>query len=234
MKKVLCLVLALTLCIPFFSAAVSAAGNTQGVREISSADVGDYRTADGEYFFADDVSVKSDAFDEAGATVVCFAGKTVNLPSDAGLADATVIVNNAAVQNNGNDAKFGVATCGCKNWFAFDVLSVFGKTVLAFFYEPQLNAEEFACFNELVKRVNPDLIYFDSLNGKDAFYVEACASFEDIITGKVQTNPGFIVYIMIKIYRNFLDFPDAKKEFAKNPGLDVLSAIIRSLFRKKK
>ena len=232
MKKIISVILAALMAFSVFTAAVSAVNEEQVT--VTADNISDFMIAQGEYFFPSSVDFSDSGDVFVDAKVVCFAGDKVDLPAFESLSDAVVIINNSAEKKNGSDSKFDIAVSGCKNWFAYDVLSVFGKTVLAFYYDPEFNADYPGCYDKLVESVNPDYIYFDSLNKKTgSFYVDSGSSLADIIDGKANLNPGFPVKIMVKIYRNFIDFPDAKREFEKNPGLNAFAAIIRSLFKKK-
>ena len=134
MKRLVSIILAAVLLLPVFSM-LSFADNGVQVA-VGSEEIADYMIADGIYYFPADVTqINSGAFEGANAKAVCFTGEAVSLPENPGLdSNAVIIINNAAKDSNGNDAKFCVAVTGCK-WFAYDVLSLFGKTVLDFFYE---------------------------------------------------------------------------------------------------
>ena len=230
MKKVLSVILAVLMLFSVFSTLSFAGNQTQSA--VESADIGKYMLADSIYYFPDSVTaLESGAFEGAGAKAVCFTGEAVSLPESTGLdKNAVIIINNAAKDSKGNDAKFGAANTGCK-WFAFDVLSFFGKTVLAFFYEPVLNDDTVPCIEKLIEEAKPDYIYFESLNGKSSFYAKGNAPLQDIIDGNADANPGFIVNILMNFYTGLLE---PKDKFYKNPGLNAFAAIIMGIFRKKK
>ena len=105
------------------------------------------------------------------------------------------------------------------------------KNKAAFFYEPVLNDYTVPCIEKLIDEVKPDYIYFESLNGKGSFYAKGDTSLQNIIEGKADANPGFIISILMDFYSGFLT---EKNKFYKNPGLNAFAAIIASLFRKKK
>lgn len=166
---------------------------------------------------------------------ICLKEKTEDVSANC-YENMTVIINNASKDSNGNDSKYGIARdSGCKNWFAYDVLFIFGKTVLVFLYDPEFDSGFKECYEELVRSENPDYVYFDSCNGnKSSFYVKPEVSIDDIINdSKDVANPGIIINITMRIYMSLNNEKEVYSDNVSGRGFAFLFNLV-NIFRKNK
>lgn len=92
-------------------------------------------------------------------------------------------------------------------WFSFDVLKIFGKNVLSFFYEPEIDESSEEWLNILIEESEADYLYFETLNGRKNVYVKvengvSAEDIENINSGNLDSNPGLfskIVMLLCKI-----------------------------------
>lgn len=229
MKKTISLLLAVIFTLSVFTV-VPFAGYSEPV--LKESPYGKYMLAQGVYYFTDEVKeIDPNAFEEP-LKIAVFTSENLSLvPGPWADSDTVIVINDFAKDSGGNDSKFCVADIAAKNgskWFVYDCLSLFGKTVLAFFYEPVMSEEFAPCFEKLVKDTNPDYIYFDSLGGRASFYADGGASFADI-SGGAQTDPGFFTGLLMNFFKSLLE---PKTTFYKNPGLDFLARLFKSFLKK--
>ena len=193
-----------------------------------------YEIGEGVYVLPESVkAINEGDFDSLNAKVVLTTSEKIDISEFSGLKSAVIILPDSAVTSEKTDAKFYAAKAA-KDWFAYDVFKIFGKTVLTFLYGPIIDEETCAWYDKLIADINPDYIYFDSLNNESGeLYVLGSVSGISIAKGefKKNTDPGFLQKIILKFCLSDLE---AKETFSKHPGGksgNFLISLFRSLFR---
>ena len=185
-----------------------------------------------EFYFTSSVTIEKDAFKDSGAKVLLFRGKAGGLDA-CGAENAVIILPNTINGTDNVSGKNNVSYLSECSWFSYEIFSIFGKTILAFLYEPQISADNCAWYDKLLEDINPDYIYFESLNDYSSdFYVLNSVSGMSIAKdefGKI-TNPGFFQKLILRFSLNGLE---DKSFYDSNPSAKGFS-FIYNLFRKKK
>lgn len=159
-------------------------------------------------------------------TELSVSGKIVDEPSL-----VTVIIRNSKnnLEDNIENKRF-IAQSGF-NWFAFDEFKIFGKSVIAFFYEPKLNDETMTLINCLADDCGANYICFYSSETDKQTFVKPGADTNSIENGSAISNPGLFVRIIIKICSGkIID----KSNYDGHAGVKGITSLIYKLFFKKK
>ncbi len=192
-----------------------------------------YEISEGVYVLPESVTViKEGDFEGLNAKAVLITAKTIDISQFAGLNDAVIILPDSAMSSAGTDAKYDAAKAA-KDWFAYDVFEIFGKTILTLLYNPQIDAQTCAWYDKLIENVRPDFVLFNSLDGEE-FYALGSVTGSDIANGTFgrDANPGFFRGLILNFCLSELE---AKDTFSKHPGGksgNFLVSLFRSLFKK--
>lgn len=142
----------------------------------------------------------------------------INVPSSADEYEISKPVFVIFNQNEG--AKHSIQVPGYADgkkyfkWFSFDVFNIFGKNVLSFFYEPELDASSEEWLNILIEESEADYLYFDTLNGRKNVYIKvdkriSAEDIENINSGNMNSNPGFFCKIAVSLCK--IGMPEKSK-----------------------
>ncbi len=170
----------------------------------------EYKDADELYFTSVIESIEKAAFKEISAKYIVFKAEFPEEIKHSGLSkDAVVIFPDFMDKKDNKNCKsyiswvtFNDSAENNTNWFTYGLFDIFGKKVLVFTYNPVIDEKHCDWYDELIKDISPDYVYFESLNNSEnGFYISGKAYGNEIADGKdVNANPGFICKIIINLY----------------------------------
>lgn len=178
-------------------------------------------------FFRDNEEIKLSKFAGETNITVCVFGKGTyfendilanSMPLDADKYEKNKPVFVIFNQNEGAKHSIQVPeyTDGKKyfRWFSFDVFSIFGKNILSFFYEPEIDVSSEEWLNTLIDESEADYLYFDTLNGRKNVYIKvdkriSAEDIENINSGNLNSNPGFFCKIIVSLCK--IGMPEKSK-----------------------